>query len=78
MGIPGGWAFVEGTQTVVRVRDLGGQVVIEDGMILAVRGAIVHSQSFFSDDANKHTQAVGYVKECQLWWASKGVRAVLG
>ena len=25
MGVPGGWAFVEGTQTTVKVRDLGGQ-----------------------------------------------------
>lgn len=78
MGVPGGWAFVEGTQTTVKVRDLGGQVVIEDGMILAVKGAIVNSQSFFGSSADKYAGAVAYVKDCLLWWASKGVRAVLG
>ena len=71
MGVPGGWAFVEGTQTTVKVRDLGGQVVIEDGMILAVKGAIVNSQSFFGSSADKHAGAVAYVKDCLLWWHQK-------
>ena len=36
------------------------------------------SQSFFGSAADKHAGAVAYVKDFLLWWASKGVRTVLG
>ena len=78
MGIPGGWGLAARAQSTVKVRDLGGQTVLEDGMILLVRGAIKHSAAFFGTTDARYEPAVAYVKEALAWWHCKGVRAVLG
>ena len=46
MGIPKGWGLVEGTQQTVNVRTIGGQVVIEDGMIMLTMAAIREHDTF--------------------------------
>ena len=78
MGVSDGWSLIDGTETIVNVRDMGGMVVLEDGMILAVRAALAHADTFFSDKAGKYDLSVQHVVTCLLWWASKGVRPVCG
>ena len=75
MGIPKGWGLVEGTQQTVNVRTIGGQVVIEDGMIMLTMAAIREHDTFLK--AN-YAPAVEQCMEAVMWWITKGVRPIFG